>query len=187
MAPPKELENLPLCEAPFVIFASDVISEIEVLRFQMKRILELVKGGHYVRMPVYNLTECPHAEWLIRQRPWKENKKMSCIRMGDLSFTTVDTYLFFICDEFPERGREEGRVGEKRRDVPPPAHPPSTAAHPAGQSAGLACRGEQGNPIDNCWFSLQRRLCLYCFSSFFQNLLAVSILSATLAGKLETS
>lgn len=94
----------------------------------MKRILELVKRGHYVRMSVWNLTEGPHAEWLIRQRPRKENKKMSCTGLGDLSFTAIDTYLFFVMS-FPR----------ERKCVSPLA--PSTVAPRAGQSGGVAHRG----------------------------------------------
>lgn len=142
----------------------------------MKRIFKLVKGGHDVRMRVCNLPERPHAEWLMRQRPRKENKKMSCLGMGDLSFTAIDTYLFFICDEFP--WREEMRLSPD----------PNPIAHPAGRSVGVACRSqtETQQPLLLTFFCKRGYVDISSLPSF-QKVLAVSILFATLAGKQETN
>lgn len=92
----------------------------------MKRILELVKGGHYVRVPARSLAERPHAEWLIRQGPWNDNKKMSCTGMGiGVSPRLTPIYFLFVMS-FPR---------ERKCSLPPT---PSTVAPPAAHRVGGA-------------------------------------------------
>lgn len=129
-----------------------------------------------MRMPVSSLTECPHAEWLNRQRPRKENKRISCVGMGAWSPTDVDTYLVFICNRFPKG--ERGNVSP----LPQSCSTPSRA-----KCRSILQRNRTVKHIDCCWFPLQRILCLNLISSSFQKPLVMSILFATMAGKLETS
>ena len=124
----------------------------------MKRVVEWAKGGPYAPAPVCNLpvchlAGCPHAEWLIRQRPWKENKKVSCIGMGDFEFHHGwHLFIFYLWWVSQDRGR----------CLPTTTSPPQHRSTPRRARCGSRLQRSQAEkPVNYCWFSLQKRLFVF--------------------------